>query len=95
MGIELVDKKDVKIKRSVIEHHTKYNEIHGEDKTIFIARSEHVKLHRRLRREGRCNVPPDELDKMSGRACHRKKSNFMKEVDKRVKERVLGIKPLR
>lgn len=65
--IELVDKKDV-YKGKLIEHHTKYKEIHGKDETIFISHGEHIRLHRRLRREGKCNIPPKELEKISNRA---------------------------
>ena len=53
-------------------HHVKYKEIHGEDKVIFISNSEHKKLHARLRREGKCNVPVDVLSKISIRAYHRR-----------------------
>ena len=34
----------------LIEHHTKYKEIHGVDETVWITRSEHSKLHIRLRK---------------------------------------------
>lgn len=117
---------------TLVEHHTKYREIHGEDKTVFITNSEHVMLHRRLRREGKCNIPVKDLAKISNNAYKRTekynkyyinhlrdiirygtvkikvpksrldyhkgpksfRSNkvLLKDVDRRVKERVLGIK---
>ena len=49
----------------MIEHHTKYKEIHGYDKTVWMTRSEHKKLHFRLRKEGKCNVSPDRLKKIA------------------------------
>jgi hypothetical protein len=93
--IDIIPIEDVKetFKRSrLVEHHTKYKEIHGEDKTIFIPHGQHITLHRRLRKEGKCKIPSEELRKISSRACRRKKSNLLKDVDKRVKERVLNIK---
>ncbi len=35
----------VEHKTKLVEHHTKYLEIDGEDETIFITRSEHIKIH--------------------------------------------------
>ena len=52
----------------LIQHHKKYKEIHGVDEIVMMTRSEHSKLHIRLRREGKCNVPVDELKKISGAA---------------------------
>lgn len=54
-NMELVSYEDVKNK--MVEHHTKYKEIHGEDKTVFMPIREHTALHRRLRKEGKCNIP--------------------------------------
>lgn len=48
-------------KNKLIEHHVKYKEIHGHDETVWMTQSEHKKLHIRLRNEGKCNVPVDEL----------------------------------
>jgi len=45
----------------MVEHHTHYKEIHGYDKTVWITRSEHTKLHQRLRKNGDCNIPADKL----------------------------------
>lgn len=55
----------------MVEHHTKYKEIDGYDETVWMTRSEHTKLHLRLRIEGKCNVSPEELTKISGAANHR------------------------
>jgi len=55
----------------LVEHHVKYKEIHGVDETIWILQSEHLKLHRRLRREGKCKVPVKELSKISQKARDR------------------------
>ena len=92
MNIELVRKEDTTYYRKLVEHHTKYKEIHGEDKTILMLHGEHVSLHRRLRRESKCNIPPDKLNKISIQAYKRKVRDFRKEIDKRVKKRVLDIK---
>lgn len=55
----------------LIEHHVKYKEIHGIDETIWLTTSEHVKLHNRLRKEGKCNVPAEKLAKISQKAYRR------------------------
>jgi len=52
-------------KEVLVEHHIHYKEIHGYDETIWITQSEHIKLHRNLRMNGKCNVPSDELNKIS------------------------------
>lgn len=49
----------------LVEHHVKYKEIHGVDETVWLTNSEHRLLHNRLRREGKCDIPPDELAKIS------------------------------
>jgi hypothetical protein len=105
--LEFVDEKYIKIKLKLVEHHIKYKEIHGEDKTTFMSPGEHVRLHRRLRREEKCNIPSEELCKISIKANHRTekylkkyprkpreigKKKMMREIDRRVKERVLNIK---
>jgi len=53
------------MKATLVEHHTKYAEIHGVDETVWLTISEHVKLHKRLRREGKCKIPPAELKRIS------------------------------
>ena len=55
----------------LVQHHTKYKEIHGEDEIVMMTPSEHVRLHKRLRSKGQCTVPVDELTKIS-RAAHRR-----------------------
>lgn len=55
----------------IVEHHTKYEEVHGIDESTFLSVSEHRKLHNRLRREGRCTIPSEELNKISKAAYHR------------------------
>ena len=73
----------------LIEHHVKYKELHGYDETVWMTRSEHRKLHHRLRKEGECNVPVDELHRIAmaahGRTKKKKewKSKYMKEYSKR------------
>jgi len=49
----------------MVEHHVKYLELHGVDETEWMTRSEHQKLHRRLRKEGKCNIPSEELRKIA------------------------------
>lgn len=74
MNIELVEKEDTideKLDGKLVEHHAKYEEIHGEDKTIFISMSKHVRLHQKLRKEGKCNIPPKELARISANARRR------------------------
>ena len=57
----------------LVEHHIKYKEIHGYDETVWMTKSEHEKLHYRLRREGKCTIPVKKLDKISRAACGRTK----------------------
>lgn len=49
----------------MVQHHEKYEEIHGEDKIVMMEFAEHQELHRRLREEGTCTIPPTELHKIS------------------------------
>ena len=56
---------------TMVEHHTHYKEIHGYDKTVWMTKSEHVKLHIRLRNSGKCTVSPDELNKIANAAGNR------------------------
>ena len=53
------------------EHHTKYKEIHGYDETVFMSESDHRLLHRKLREEGKCNIPVEEMKKISIAAYQR------------------------
>jgi len=56
-------------KRKLIEHHIKYKEIHGVDETVWMTVSDHRKLHNRLRREGKCKIPIDELRGIAKKAA--------------------------
>jgi hypothetical protein len=76
--LELISKEDAQGKEEgrIIEHHTKYEEIHGEDITIFMSQSKHKILHRRLRREGKCKIPARELSIISSKA-HRRTKKYL------------------
>ena len=56
---------------TLIEHHVKYKELHGVDETVWMTKSEHKKLHNRLRKEGKCNVSPDLLNTIAIAAHNR------------------------
>ena len=82
----------------LVRHHVKYKEIHGVDVVVLMEQSEHKKLHNRLRREGKCNIPVSELKKISdnGSAVFRatryaknyiKEKSFSKTVYKKVSVR--------
>ena len=64
----------------MVEHHIHYKEIHGFDETVWMTDSAHKNLHRRLRNEGKCNIPVKELTKISMAAHDR--------TDKRKKSRL-------
>ena len=55
-----------------IHHHTKYKEIHGVDEVVIMERGDHFKLHQRLRKEGKCNISPSVLQRISASACGRR-----------------------
>lgn len=76
--------------RYLVEHHTKYKEIHGMDESIWMTPSEHRTLHNRLRKEGKCNIHPEELTNISLRANKRGKRflNNILEYDKTEKKRL-------
>lgn len=57
--------------KAMVQHHIEYEELHGQDKVVMMTKSDHVKLHLRLRQEGKCNVPVDELGKISMAARRR------------------------
>lgn len=84
MALELIQEKDIKVDK-IIEHHTKYKEIHGENMSVLMPRSEHIRLHIKLRRDGKCNIPPAELRKISNRA--NRKSRGSPEVSRSTKKR--------
>lgn len=75
--------REILIKQSslLIEHHAKYIEIHGIDKSLWMTVSEHRKLHNRLRKEGKCNIPSDELAKIS-RASKCRTDRYRERVNK-------------
>ena len=54
----------------MVHHHVCYEEIHGYDLVILIPSSEHKLLHNRLRKEGKCNIPANELAKISRNSKH-------------------------
>lgn len=68
----------------LVEHHVKYKEIHGVDETVWIDKGKHIVLHRRLRREGKCRIPIDQLNKISKRAYARTKKGKENEIKYRV-----------
>lgn len=55
----------------LIQHHVKYKEINGVDEIRLITQSEHRRIHHRLRKEGRCRVPVDELNVIVQKAHQR------------------------
>lgn len=55
----------------MVEHHTHYKEIHGHDETVWMTKSEHGKLHYRLRKEEKCNISVNDLSIISKAASHR------------------------
>lgn len=57
----------------LVEHHIKYKEIHGVDKTTWMTMSEHKLLHLSLRRNGKCNIPSETLRVISNKAHSRTK----------------------
>lgn len=70
-------------KEGLIEHHIHYKEIDGYDETVLITPSEHRLLHNKLRREGKCNIPPKELEKISRKAYERTEKSKMKRAEYR------------
>ena len=57
----------------IVEHHVKYKELHGYDETIWMTQSEHTNLHIRLRKEGKCNISSQKLNKIAMAAHNRTK----------------------
>lgn len=78
--MELVDEKDIRGSR-LVEHHTKYIELHGEDETVFITHTEHVRLHKKLRREGKCKIHSKILRRISSAALKRTEKFIKKHPD--------------
>jgi len=61
----------------LVRHHEKYLELHGEDKVVIMTVKEHIKLHQRLRREGKCAIPSHELKLISLAAAKRASTGKM------------------
>lgn len=55
----------------LIQHHKKYEEIHGMDEIVWMTNSEHRSLHMRLRKEGKCTIPVDKLRTIASAAHNR------------------------
>jgi len=64
---------------TLVEHHIKYKEIHGEDKTVWMEIGDHRRLHYLLRQEGKCNLPAELLNKMTSSAHQRAKKQREKQ----------------
>ena len=71
----------------LVHHHIKYKEIHGVDEVVMMEKGEHNKLHRRLRREGKCNVPQIILHKISSSANSRRDNSRVLDWYKRHREK--------
>ena len=69
----------------MVQHHEKYEEIHGEDKIVMMDADEHRKLHTRLRKEGKCTIPAEELQVISQAAYAR--TDKGKEAHRRTKRK--------
>jgi len=67
--------------KNLLVHHTNYKEIHGFEKTILLCNHCHQLLHIKLRKEGKCNISPDDLYKIhiQSDSYKEKKSNYKKE----------------
>jgi len=68
----------------LVQHHVKYQEIHGVDEIVEMTQSEHRKLHCRLRKEGLCNIPAVDLNRIATAAhartdkCVRRQNIYQK-----------------
>ena len=49
----------------MVEHHTHYKEIDGYDETVWMEAGAHKALHHKLRTECKCNIPVNDLKKIS------------------------------
>lgn len=75
----------------MVYHHVCYEEIHGYDFIILMPWGEHIKLHRRLRKENKCNIPINELHAITRRSnFHHKQS--MKYTKKNLKNKCFNTK---
>lgn len=57
----------------MIEHHIHYKEIDGYDETVWMPAGEHIKLHQKLRKEGKCNISVKKMRRISNAANQRTK----------------------
>ena len=64
----MIKMKSYKKNSELIRHHVRYKELHGADEIVWMNRSEHKKLHYRLRKEKKCNVSSKELAVISSKA---------------------------
>lgn len=55
----------------MVQHHVKYEEIHGEDEIVMMTKSDHIKLHKKLRKEGKCNILAKELHAIASAGYNR------------------------
>ena len=62
----------------LVQHHVKYKEIHGKDEVVMMEWGEHRALHRRLRKEGSCQIPREELHKIAHDAYRRTEKGMAK-----------------
>ena len=62
-------------KITMVHHHVCYEEIHGYEFVILMPKGEHRKLHNRLRKENKCNIPVNELEKISINSKYAKECN--------------------
>jgi len=69
------------LKQKLIQHHVKYQEIHGVDEIKLMTWSEHHKLHNKLRKKGLCNIPSKQLAKISIKAHARTQKNKKYQLD--------------
>lgn len=57
--------------KNMVEHHTHYKELHGYDETVWMERGDHIRLHNKLRRIGKCNIRANVLSKIAAKAHQR------------------------
>lgn len=67
----------------IVHHHVKYKEIHGVDEIKLMTQGDHLRLHNRLRREGKCNIPVKELGKITKSAYIRmqNQTKYIQRID--------------
>lgn len=58
---------------TLIKHHIQYKGVNGatKDRVVLMDKGEHMRLHARLRRAKKCNIPVKTLRKMSSAAHYR------------------------